>query len=172
MRVSLSSITNTCQNDFITRSLLWSNMVKCSTPGSADCCRTDLCGDRSMKAATTAQATVRDIGRLLHIPLHKHTFSHMERVALHRHGFPYHCWNGVITWFIIWPVLSLCIQTPATKLSSVDGLLIIINIFTQHNTNNEKMWPWVLVHHSFVTCALPHRAVKSCKVTPSHKMQT
>jgi len=65
MSVSLSSITNTGQNNFITRSLLWSNMVKCSTPGSADCFHMDLCGDRSMKAATTAQATVRDIGRLL-----------------------------------------------------------------------------------------------------------
>jgi len=30
--VSLSSITNTGQNDFITRSLLWSNTVKCRTP--------------------------------------------------------------------------------------------------------------------------------------------
>ena len=64
MSVSLSSITNTGQNDFITRSLLWSNMVKCTTPGSADCFRMDLCGDHSMKVATTAQATVQDIGRL------------------------------------------------------------------------------------------------------------
>jgi len=63
MSVSLSSITNTSQNDFITR--LWSNMVKCSTASSGDCFRMDLCGDRSMKAATTAQVTVRDIGRQL-----------------------------------------------------------------------------------------------------------
>ena len=63
--VLLSSVTNTGQNDFITRSLLWSNMVKCSTPSSADHFRTDLCGDHSMKAATTAQITVRDIGWLL-----------------------------------------------------------------------------------------------------------
>ena len=63
MSISLSSITNIGQNDFITRSLLWSNMVKCSTPSSADCFRTDLCGDRSMKAGTTV--TVWDIGRLL-----------------------------------------------------------------------------------------------------------
>jgi len=32
MSVLLSSITNTGQNDFITRSLLWSNLVKWSTP--------------------------------------------------------------------------------------------------------------------------------------------
>ena len=65
MSVSLSLITNTGQNDFITSSLLWSNMVKCSTPSSADHFRTDLCGDHSMKAATTAQVTVQDTGRLL-----------------------------------------------------------------------------------------------------------
>jgi len=65
MSVSLSSITNTGQNDFSTRSLLWSNMVKCSTPSSADHFCTDLCGDPSMKEATTAQVTVRYIGRLL-----------------------------------------------------------------------------------------------------------
>jgi len=65
MSVSLHSITNTGQNDFITRSLLWSNMVKRSTPSSADRFRTDLCGDHSMKAATIALVTVGDIGRLL-----------------------------------------------------------------------------------------------------------
>jgi len=65
MSVSLSSITNTGQNDFSTRSLLWSNMVKCSTPSSTDCFCTDLCGDPSMKEATTAQVTVQYIGRLL-----------------------------------------------------------------------------------------------------------
>ena len=64
MSVSLSSITNAGQNDFITRSLLWSNMVKC-TPSSADHFCTDLHGDRSMKAATTAQVNVRNIGQLL-----------------------------------------------------------------------------------------------------------
>ena len=65
MSVSLSSITNTGQNDFITRSLLWSNIVKGSTLASADRFCTDLCGDCLMKAATTAQVTVQDIGRLL-----------------------------------------------------------------------------------------------------------
>jgi len=65
MSVSLSAITNTGQNDFITKSLLWSNMVKCSTPSSADHFCTDLCGDCLMKAATTALVTVQDIGRLL-----------------------------------------------------------------------------------------------------------
>jgi len=65
MSVTLRSITNTGQNDLITTSLLWSNMVKCSTPSSADCFPTDSCGDRSMKAATTAQVTIQDIGRLL-----------------------------------------------------------------------------------------------------------
>jgi len=64
MSVTLSSITNTGQND-ITMSLLWSNMVKCSTPSSVDRFRKDLRGDRSMKAATTTQVTVQDIGRLL-----------------------------------------------------------------------------------------------------------
>ena len=65
MSASLSSITNTGLNDFITRSLLWSNMVKHSTPRSADCFCMDLCGDRSMEVATTAQVTVLDIDRLL-----------------------------------------------------------------------------------------------------------
>ncbi len=65
MSASLSSITNTGQNVFITRSLLWSNMVKCSSPSSADRFSMDLCGDRSMKVATTAQFTIQDIGRLL-----------------------------------------------------------------------------------------------------------
>ena len=65
MSVLLSSITNTGQNDFITRSLLWLNMVKCTTPSSSDRFRTDLCGDHSMKVATTAQVTIQDIGRLL-----------------------------------------------------------------------------------------------------------
>ena len=58
--------------------------------------------------------------RILHIPIHKHNFSHTERVALHRHGFSNRCWNGVITWFVIWPMLSLGIQTLDTKLSSMD----------------------------------------------------
>ena len=65
MSVLLSSITNTGQNDFITRSILWSSMVMCSTPSSADCFHMALCGDRSKKVATTAQVTVRDIDRLL-----------------------------------------------------------------------------------------------------------
>jgi len=65
MSVSLSSIINTGQNDFITRSLLWSNTVKCTTPSSADHFRTDSCSDNSMKAANTAQVTIPDIGRLL-----------------------------------------------------------------------------------------------------------
>ena len=64
MSVPLSSITNTGQNDFIIRSLLWSNLVKCSTPSSADHLHTDLC-DRSMKVATTAKVIVRDIGQLV-----------------------------------------------------------------------------------------------------------
>jgi len=65
MSVSLNSIMNTGQNNFITRSLLWPNIVKCSTPSSADCFLTDLYGDRFTKAATTAQVTIWDIGRLL-----------------------------------------------------------------------------------------------------------
>ena len=47
-------------------------------------------------------------------------------------------------------MLFLCIQTLATKLSSIDQLLIIvISIFTQHPTN-EKMRPWVLAHRTFI----------------------
>ena len=64
MSVSLSLITNTGQNDF-TRSLLWSNVVKYSTPSSADHFCTDLRGDCSMKAATTAQVNIQSTGRLL-----------------------------------------------------------------------------------------------------------
>ena len=63
--VSLSSVTNTGQNDFIISSLLWSNIVKCSTPSSADRFCMDLCGDHSMKVATTAQITIQDTGQLL-----------------------------------------------------------------------------------------------------------
>jgi len=52
----------------------------------------DWCGDRSMKEATTAQVTILDIGQLLQEEsskfLYINTFSHTERVALHRHGFP------------------------------------------------------------------------------------
>jgi len=62
MSRSLSSITNTGQNDFITRSLMWSNMVKCSTPSSADRFRTESHGDHSAKVATTAQVNIQDIG--------------------------------------------------------------------------------------------------------------
>ena len=85
--VSLSSVTNTGQNDFITRPLLWSNMVKCSTASSADRFSMDLCGDHSMKAATTAQVTIRDIGRMLQgesfiFPYIKTLFPHPERNAL------------------------------------------------------------------------------------------
>jgi len=40
-------------------------MVKCSTPSSADRFHTDLCGDRSMKASTTALVAIRDFGQLL-----------------------------------------------------------------------------------------------------------
>jgi len=40
-------------------------MVKRSTPNSADRFRTDLRGDRSMKAATTAKVNVQDTGGLL-----------------------------------------------------------------------------------------------------------
>ena len=65
MSVSLSSITNTGQSDFIPRSLLGSNMVKGSTPSSADHFHMDLCDDRSMKVATTAQVIVPNIGQLL-----------------------------------------------------------------------------------------------------------
>ena len=91
---------------------LRSNMVKRSIPSSAVRFCTDLCGDRSTKVATTAQVTVRDICRLLweesFIFLYIHTlFFHTERVAVHRHGFQNRCWNFVITWFIIWSMLSL-----------------------------------------------------------------
>jgi len=65
MPVLLSSITNTGQNDFISRSFLWSNMVKCSTASSADHFCMDLYGDHSMKEATPAKVTIQDIGRLL-----------------------------------------------------------------------------------------------------------
>ena len=58
LSVSLSSITNSSHNDFINRSLFgqtWSNDHFCTV----------LCGDHSMRAATTAQVTVQDIGPLL-----------------------------------------------------------------------------------------------------------
>ena len=132
----------------------------------ADCFHTDLCGDRSMKAATTAQVIVRDIGQLLRgesfIFLYINTlFSHTERVALRKYGLPNHCWNGVITWFTIWPVLPLCIQTLATKCSSMDQMLITVNpIYTQHTINNDKMRLWALAHCSFVTCI----ATQGCQV--------
>ena len=70
------------------------------------------------------QVTVRDIGWLLKgessIFLYINTFSHTEKVALHRHGFANCCSKGVIIRFIVWSVLSLRIQTLATKLPSMD----------------------------------------------------
>jgi len=93
--VSLSSVTNTGQNDFIISSLLWSNMVKCSTPSSADRFCMDLCGDHSMKAATTAQITIQDIGQLL--PGESFIFPYINilfptlKEMLCRHGFPIPC---------------------------------------------------------------------------------
>ena len=102
MLLLLISITNTGQNDFITRSLLWSNTVKWSNPSSVDHCHTDLCGDCSVTVATTAQVTVWDIGQLLrgesYMFLYINTlFLHNGRVALHRRGFPNRFSNGVIT---------------------------------------------------------------------------
>lgn len=42
---SLNSYKNTGWNDFIARSLLWSNVVECVSRSSADHFRTDLCSD-------------------------------------------------------------------------------------------------------------------------------
>jgi len=170
MSVLLSSITNTGQNDFITRSLLWSNMVKCSIPSSVDRFCIDLCGDHSTKAATTAQVTFLDIGRLLWgeslIFLYINTLFSTLKVALHWHGFPNLCWNRVITCAVFMHP-NTCYQT-------------LLNGLTAHNCHSHVYtthysWgnvTWVLAHRSFVTCALPHRVVKSCKVMPSHNMQT
>jgi hypothetical protein len=162
MSVLLSSITYTGQNDFITRSLLGSNMVKGSTASSTDHFHTDLCGDHSTKVAVTAaQVAVQDIGQLLRqesfILLYINTLFPTLKQMLCRHGFPNHCWDGVITRFIVWLVLSLRIETLATKLSSMDQLLItVIPIFTHHITNNEKMQPWMLACRSFVMWTATH----------------
>ena len=169
MSASLSLITNTGQNDFITRCLLWSNTVKCSTQSLADRFHTDLCADRSMKAATTAHITVWDISRLLggesFIFLYINTlFPTLEELLC----------------------TDMASQITAEMVSSLDSSSDLwclyeskyllpnspqwskcyncLPIFTQHTTNNEKMRPWTLAHRSFVTCTLPHRLVKSSQV--------
>jgi len=78
MSVSLSSITNTGQNDFISRSFLWSNMVKCSTASS-----TGLMwwlfnerGNRSTSHHSGYWSTAPR--RILQIPPHKHFFPHWK----------------------------------------------------------------------------------------------
>jgi hypothetical protein len=55
----------------------------------------DFCGDHSIKAATTAQVTIQDIGRLLPeesfiFPYIKTLFPTLKEM-LCRHGFPIRC---------------------------------------------------------------------------------
>ena len=92
------------QNNFTTRSRLWWSFSESSNHST---------GHHSGHWSTALR-------RILHISLHKHTFFHTERVVLYRYGFPNRCWYRVITWFIVWPVLSLSIHTLATTLSSMD----------------------------------------------------
>jgi hypothetical protein len=62
----LSSSADISRNDFIVKPLfVWPDTVERGTSSSAACFRADLQGDCSKEAATAAQVTVRDIGRLL-----------------------------------------------------------------------------------------------------------
>ena len=178
MSVSPSSLTNTGQNDFITRSLLWSNMVKCSTPSSANCFYTNLCGDCSMKAATTAQVTVQDIGRLLRGQ--SFIFLYINTLFPHWKSCSAQTWipKSLLKWYHHLIHLTCAIfMHPNTCYQTLNGLTAH-NCYShlygtmQNNTNNEKMRSWILVHCCFVTGALPYNIAKSCKVMPSHKMQT
>jgi len=158
MSVSLSSIINTGQNYFITRSLLWSNMVKCSTPSSADCFHTDLRGYRSMKAATTAWVNVRNIGRLLKgesfiflyinalFPTLKELFRTdiASQIAAEMESSPDSSSDLCCLY-----VSKQCYQTLLNGLTAH-------NCHTHHYTThyyNEQMRPRVLAHHSFIICA-------------------
>jgi hypothetical protein len=51
--------------------------------------------------------------------------------------------------------LNTCYQT------LLNGITAHICHSQLHTTNNRKMQPWVLAHHSFVICALLHRVAKS-----------
>jgi hypothetical protein len=115
----MSALPNTCTNtgwnDFITRSLLWSNMVECITQSSAEHF-TDLCSDCSMEAATAAHINVQNIGWLLQgesstFPCEKACFPHGKRTILCEDGFLNHFCNHVITWFFIWPMQSFYAPT-------------------------------------------------------------
>ena len=167
MSVSLSSLTNTGQNDFITRYLLWLQMVKYSIPSSTERFRTYLCGDHSMKAATTAQVNIRDIGWLLpeksFISLNINTLFPTLKELLYKDMA-----SQITAAMVSSPDLSdLCFMHPITCYWT------LLNGLTAHNCHSHmQMWPWELAHCSFVTCAIPYRVVRSRKVMPRHKMQT
>jgi len=122
----VSSITNTGQNDFITK--LWSNMVKCSTASSDDRFPMDLCGNRSMKAATTAQVTIRDIGRLLRGE--SFIFLYINTLFPHTDSCSTQTWlpKSLLKWchhHLIHRLTCAVFMHPniATKLSTMDYLL-------------------------------------------------
>ena len=147
-------------------------------PSSADHFCTDLRGDRSMKAATTAQVTVQDIGRLLQGEsftfLYINTFfPTLKELLCTDRGFPNCCCNGVSS-----PDSSsdLCclyaykhLLTNSRQWTNCSQL----SFPSLHNTLliMRKCNPgcWLITVSSHVHC---HSVVKSCKVTPSHKMQT
>jgi len=130
---------------------------------------TDLCGDHSMKVVTRAQVNVWDIGRLLwresFIFLYTNTFFPHSKSCSAQTWLP----KSLSEWchHLIHCLTCAVFTHPNTCYETFLSALTAHNCysrFTQHTTNNEKMRPWVLAHRSFVTCALPHRVVKSCKV--------
>jgi hypothetical protein len=116
MSALLSTYTNTGWNDFITRPLLWSNMVECITQISADHFYTDLHSDCSMESATATHINFQNIGWLLQgesstFPCEKVRFPQYKRTILCEDGLLNHCCDHVITWFITGPMLTLYAPT-------------------------------------------------------------
>jgi hypothetical protein len=82
MSALLSTYTDTGWNDFITRSLLWSNTVDCITQSSTDHFHTDFCIDCSVEASLKSSTLhcseyywLAAPRRIFNIPMWKGMFS-------------------------------------------------------------------------------------------------
>lgn len=110
---------------------------------------------------------------LSHSHIKRHIFSNDKRVALHRDGFPNHCWKKRCHHLIVWPVLPLYAPKHSLPNTPQWCTCSYVTVTTaQHTTNNETMLPWVLAYCSSVTCSLLLRVAKSHTVMSRHNMQT